>query len=73
MPAPGPGRDPYVIQDEPARQLVNLKRIPIAVITSEAPYHVPYDGSGVAFLKRPAALWITSGFRNSGFVETRTS
>jgi len=52
MPAPGPGQDPYILQEEPARQLVNLKNIPILITTSEASYHAPYDGGSVAFLKQ---------------------
>jgi pimeloyl-ACP methyl ester carboxylesterase len=48
--------EPYaqacLIQEEPARQLVNLKNIPIAIVTSEASYHVPYDWGSVAFLKQ---------------------
>ena len=31
------------LQDAPARQLVNLKRIPILIVVSEASYHAPYD------------------------------
>ncbi len=31
------------LQDLPARQLVNLKRVPILIVTSEASYHAPYD------------------------------
>jgi pimeloyl-ACP methyl ester carboxylesterase len=30
-------------QDAPARQLVNLKRVPILIVVSEASYHAPYD------------------------------
>jgi pimeloyl-ACP methyl ester carboxylesterase len=39
-------------QAEPARQLVNLKKMPIAVVTSEASYHAPYDHCTVKFLKQ---------------------
>ena len=46
------GEEPCVIQEEPARQLVNLKVIPIAIVTSEASYHVAYDWGSVAFLKQ---------------------
>ncbi len=31
------------LQDTPARQLVNLKGIPILIVVSEASYHAPYD------------------------------
>jgi len=47
-----PGVDPYFIQAEPARQLVNLKNIPAAVFTSEASYHTAYDDGSVAYLKQ---------------------
>src|SRR5581483_4322556 len=32
--------------------LVNLKSIPITVVTSEASYHTSYDGATVAFLRQ---------------------
>ena len=37
-------------QDAPARQLVNLKNIPILILTSESSYHVPYDHCTSKFL-----------------------
>jgi pimeloyl-ACP methyl ester carboxylesterase len=46
------GEEPCLIQEEPARQLVNLKNIPIAIVTSEASYHVAYDWGSVAFLRQ---------------------
>lgn len=30
-------------QREPAKQLTNLKSIPVLIVTSEASYHAPYD------------------------------
>ena len=47
-----PGEEPCLIQEEPACQLVNLKDIPIAIVTSEASYHVAYDWGSVAFLRQ---------------------
>jgi pimeloyl-ACP methyl ester carboxylesterase len=47
-----PGEEPCLIQEEPACQLVNLKYIPIAIVTSEASYHVAYDWGSVAFLRQ---------------------
>jgi pimeloyl-ACP methyl ester carboxylesterase len=38
-------------QAEPARQLVNLKKMPVVVVTSEASYHASYDHCTVKFLK----------------------
>ncbi|HLK49169.1 MAG TPA: alpha/beta fold hydrolase [Bryobacteraceae bacterium] len=46
------GQDAYFIQAEPARRLVNLKGIPILLVTSEASYHAPYDAGSVAFLRQ---------------------
>lgn len=40
------------LQEEPAKQLVNLKQIPILVVTSAASYHATYDHSIVAFLEQ---------------------
>ena len=47
-----PGEEPCVVQEEPACDLVNLKHIPIAIVTSEASYHVAYDWGSVAFLRQ---------------------
>lgn len=40
------------IQQAPARQLVNLKEVPILVVTGEASYHATYDHATVAFLSQ---------------------
>jgi pimeloyl-ACP methyl ester carboxylesterase len=37
-------------QQEPARQLPNLQKMPILVLTSEASYHAPYDHCTVNYL-----------------------
>jgi len=39
-------------QATPARKLVNLMKIPILVVTSEASYHAIYDGCTVNYLKQ---------------------
>jgi pimeloyl-ACP methyl ester carboxylesterase len=41
--ADGPNLVRCWLQDAPARQLVNLKRVPILIVVSEASYHAPYD------------------------------
>ena len=46
-----PGLVPCWQQKAPARQLVNLKSTPIAVITTEASYHAPYDHCTVHWLQ----------------------
>ncbi|MGH6770810.1 MAG: alpha/beta hydrolase [Xanthobacteraceae bacterium] len=47
-------------QAEPARQLPNLQRMPIALITSEASYHAAYDHCIVQFLNQAGVkpTWI---------------
>ena len=39
-------------QKEPARQLPNLQKMPILVLTSEASYHAPYDHCTVKYLRQ---------------------
>ncbi len=39
-------------QAEPARQLPNLQKMPILVLTSEASYHAPYDHCTVNYLRQ---------------------
>ena len=41
--ADGPNLVRCWLQDAPARQLVNLKGVPILIVVSEASYHAPYD------------------------------
>jgi pimeloyl-ACP methyl ester carboxylesterase len=47
-------------QQEPARQLPNLQKMPILVITSEASYHAPYDHCTVRYLRQAGVqpTWI---------------
>jgi pimeloyl-ACP methyl ester carboxylesterase len=47
-------------QAEPARQLPNLQKMPVMVMTSEASYHAPYDHCTVKYLRQAgvAAAWI---------------
>jgi hypothetical protein len=40
------------LQKSPARQLPNLKEIPILLVTSEASYHAAYDHCTVKFLEQ---------------------
>ncbi len=39
-------------QQEPARRLPNLQKMPILVLTSEASYHAPYDHCTVKYLQQ---------------------
>ncbi|KAL4967392.1 alpha/beta hydrolase [Aspergillus stella-maris] len=41
-----------IIQQEPARQLPNLAKVPIAIDTGEASYHAQYDYCFIKFLKQ---------------------
>jgi pimeloyl-ACP methyl ester carboxylesterase len=52
MPPPEPGVASYRIQEEPARQLKNLKGIPIVLVTSEASFASPGAPGALAFLKQ---------------------
>lgn len=40
------------LQAEPARQLVNLARVPVLVVTGEASYHAGYDHCTVGYLRQ---------------------
>ena len=63
--AAGQGRLPDLVrcyaQAEPARQLPNLQKMPILVLTAEASYHAPYDHCTVNICARPASSRLTSG------------
>jgi pimeloyl-ACP methyl ester carboxylesterase len=48
--ADGPGLVRCYLQAEPARQLPNLKGIPILILTSEASYHASYDHCTARYL-----------------------
>ena len=43
---------PCFLQKEPARQLVNLKGIPIMILTGEAGFHATSDHCNALFLKQ---------------------
>jgi hypothetical protein len=40
------------LQKAPARQLPNLQKLPILILTAEASYHAPYDHCTVRFLEQ---------------------
>jgi pimeloyl-ACP methyl ester carboxylesterase len=50
----GPGLVKCYLQQEPARQLPNLK-MPILIVTGEASYHAPYDHCTVKYLQQAGA------------------
>jgi pimeloyl-ACP methyl ester carboxylesterase len=47
-------------QKEPARQLPNLQKMPVLIVTSEASYHAPYDHCTVRYLNQAGVhpAWI---------------
>lgn len=60
-------------QKTPARQLPNLQKMPILVITAEASYHAPYDHCTVRYLEqagvKPAAVRLADqGVRGNSHV-----
>jgi pimeloyl-ACP methyl ester carboxylesterase len=50
-------------QQAPARQLPNLRDVPILVVTAEASYHAPYDHCTVRYLEQAGvrSTWIKLG------------
>jgi hypothetical protein len=56
----GPDLSRCWLQKSPARQLPNLQKMPILVITSESSYHRAYDHCTVKFLEQAGvhATWI---------------
>lgn len=54
IPAPNEGTVPCIIQADnpPPRQLINLKNIPVLVVTAEASYHAPYDWCTAKYLQQ---------------------
>jgi len=59
------------LQKDEARQLPNLQKVSILIVTSEASYHAPYDHCTVKFLKQAGvhATWVKLpdvGIRGNG-------
>ena len=55
-----PGGQPYKLQAEPARRLVNMYDTPVLLVTAEASYHAEYDEYMVKFLQQAGvkAEWL---------------
>ena len=71
--ADGPGLVTCWHQKPPARQLPNLQKLPILVLTSEASYHAPYDHCTVRYLQQagvhPTAIRLADlGIRGNSHV-----
>ena len=50
--ADGPGLVKCWVQAAPARQLPNLQKMPVLVLSAEASYHAPYDHCTVKYLQQ---------------------
>lgn len=50
--ADGPNLDRCWLQKAPARQLPNLQKVPVLILTSEASYHAPHDHCTVKYLEQ---------------------
>ncbi|KAL8848344.1 MAG: hypothetical protein Q9221_006647 [Calogaya cf. arnoldii] len=64
---PPPGKENlYVtctVQASPPRKLVNLAKVPVALVTGEASYHAPYDWCFIEYFKQTGvkATWLDLG------------
>jgi pimeloyl-ACP methyl ester carboxylesterase len=56
----GPNLNRCWIQKSPARQLPNLQRVPILIVTAEASHHAPFDHCTVKYLEQAGVhpAWI---------------
>jgi pimeloyl-ACP methyl ester carboxylesterase len=64
--SPAPGAPGYMLQAEPARQLTNLSKMPIALFTSEASVFQFSDGPLVAFLQQAGCNAVHIELANEG-------
>jgi len=61
--ADGPDLAKCWLQKAPARQLPNLQKLPIAIVTGEASFHAPYEHCVVKFLEQAGVhpTWLDLG------------
>jgi pimeloyl-ACP methyl ester carboxylesterase len=61
--ADGPDLARCWLQKSPARQLPNLQKVPIAIVTGEASFHAPYEHCVVKFLEQAGVhpAWLNLG------------
>ncbi|HEY6255364.1 MAG TPA: alpha/beta hydrolase [Xanthobacteraceae bacterium] len=61
--ADGPELAKCWLQKAPARQLPNLQKLPIAIVTGEASFHAPYEHCMVKFLEQAGVhpTWLNLG------------
>ena len=61
--ADGPDLAKCWLQKSPARQLPNLQKLPIAIVTGEASFHAPYEHCVVKFLEQAGVhpAWLNLG------------
>ncbi|KAI4615272.1 hypothetical protein J4E83_006999 [Alternaria metachromatica] len=67
VPAKDVNSSECIMQDEPARQLVNLAQIPVLTVTSEASYHAVYDHCTVDYMRQAGVDVEHMNLRNEGF------
>lgn len=68
-PATRADRLPGWLQQEPARQLINLQAIPFLIVTGEASFHALYDHATAAYLQQagvPVTHWQLEEFGITG-------
>ena len=71
IPPPNPGQSKCVQQADPPRRLVNISKVPILLVTSEAGYHAVYDYCTVKYLRQAGVSvdWLdlpTVGIKGNG-------
>lgn len=52
IPATSPNVSACTQQSDPPRKMVNLSKIPVLIVTSEASFHAPYDYCTVNYLRQ---------------------
>ncbi|KAI4934920.1 hypothetical protein J4E85_002782 [Alternaria conjuncta] len=67
VPAKDANSSECIMQDEPAKQLVNLAQIPVLTVTSEASYHAVYDHCTVEYMRQAGVDVEHMKLRNEGF------
>ncbi len=66
VPPPAGKEELYItctVQANPPRKLVNLAKVPVALVTGEASYHAPYDWCFIEYFKQTGvqATWLDLG------------
>ena len=67
MPPTGKNLSSCILQQNPPKRLVNLSKVPVLLITSEASYHAVYDNCTVNYLKQAGVEVQWLNLPNFGF------